>query len=650
MFAIVIERDPLRWQEIPGYMASWLHVVGALSAAALLVWFIIRIFRTSRVQLLRSPGEIALFRLAVGGAIVALGLYVVLRSPEIIAAASAWLGGDSYQAAALGPPEWRGYCLDIACACALLAAALPLISDLAGRRLSPRRIWALARLSFKEAIRRKILWAFTSFLVILLFAIWFIPGKEEDQVRNYVTLVSKVMMVLVLFTAGALASFSIPSDVRAQTIHTIVTKPVEKFEIVLGRFLGFTMLMTLILGVMTGISLLYVVRTTTGYSPFSYLLPDITPEAQFESLRARVPVYGKLEFRGKEARFKGVNVGREFDYRQYIAGGAGSPHRMVWSFQELPADLANRAELTVPCEFSLDIFRTLKGEEGKGVFATFVFQSRNFNPALKPQYDLEREQERNKPDANPDEYNNRLAEKFGYYEVPNKEIQDYHTQAITVPTGLFKNALAEPSHPAAEKSGEGPTLLQVAVKCESGGQFLGAARYDLYILARERSFVWNFVKGAAGLWLQLCIVLALTVTCSTYLSGVISFVVAAFVYVSGIFLDYVRSLAENTAVGGGPFEQLVRLVQREPLSTTLEATPGVNLAQGTDNAYRFILNVVVNFLPDVNRFDWWDYVGQGFDIAMVNMLALNALFVVGYLLPWALAAYYLIKTREIATW
>src|SRR5207302_7365335 len=107
---------------------------------------------------------------------------------------------------------------------------------------------------------RRILWTFSAFLLVFLFASWFIDYKPEDQVRNYVRVVYWAMTPLMLLTAGLLAAFSIPADVRNQTIHTIVTKPVERFEIVVGRFLGFMFLMSLVLCVMTGVSLLYVFR------------------------------------------------------------------------------------------------------------------------------------------------------------------------------------------------------------------------------------------------------------------------------------------------------------------------------------------------------------------------------------------------------
>src|SRR5262249_5989827 len=151
-----------------------------------------------------------------------------------------------------------------------------------------------------------------------------------------------------------LASFSLPADIRNQTIHTVVTKPVERFEIVLGRFVGFAGLMTAILLVMTAVSLVYVLR-------------GVNPEAAAESLKARGPVYGDRSLEGTTNTEKGESVGREWDYRSYISGPmpGQSPQYAIWSMKDLPAGLGDRK--AVRCEYTLDVYRTTKGEENRGV-------------------------------------------------------------------------------------------------------------------------------------------------------------------------------------------------------------------------------------------------------------------------------------------
>jgi hypothetical protein len=624
----VLERAPLQWSDVPGAIGTWITVVGGFATFFLALWLLCYVLGLGST-IPTQKRQASLFAVALFIAIVGLaagwGLTYLGKTQEI-------QGSDAGKGGAVLRTVGT-VCLLIGGGTALAAFFLPFAVDFG--RLRWRRIWALSRLSFKEAIRRRVLWVFSAMLLVFLFASWFLPYKPEDQVRNYVRVVYWVMEPLLLTTACLVAAFSIPTDVRSQTIHTIVTKPVERFEIVLGRFLGYALLMSLVLVVMTSISLLYVFR-------------EIDPDAQAESMRARIPLYGNLTFRGgKEANYQGDSVGREWDYRRYIPGGKNTNQRAVWSYASLPQDLANRREGKVPCEFSFDIFRTVKdkeGQEGKGVHCSFTFQTWRWDPKEEANYTRERN-----TSVDPD----KLAAKYGICEIFYKKIEDYHTQTIEVPSALFQNALTgDASARPAAPGGEPAPLLQVVVKFESGGQYLGVAKHDFYILDAEGTFAWNFFKGAVGLWLRLLLVIAIAVTCSTYLSGVISFVATAFLYFAGLFrdTDYIKGLAEGTNVGGGPLESFVRLVSHESLVTPLESTAGTDFAQGTDKLYRLILQGLLHMFPDVERLDWTSYVAEGFNIGMGTTVLLSTLMLVAYLLPWAILGYYLMKSREIATW
>ncbi len=65
---------------------------------------------------------------------------------------------------------------------------------------------------------------------------------------------------LVLLMALFLSVFSLPTDIKNNTIYTIVTKPVRPGEIVLGRILGFSLIGTVLLAVMGVFSYVFVVR------------------------------------------------------------------------------------------------------------------------------------------------------------------------------------------------------------------------------------------------------------------------------------------------------------------------------------------------------------------------------------------------------
>src|SRR5579871_3680836 len=92
------------------------------------------------------------------------------------------------------------------------------LRDLVGT--SPRRCLALSQLTFREAVRRKTLWVFAVFIVLFLFAGWFLSDVTADaelQVKNYVSFVLRAMSWLILPVALLLACWGLPEDIKARS-------------------------------------------------------------------------------------------------------------------------------------------------------------------------------------------------------------------------------------------------------------------------------------------------------------------------------------------------------------------------------------------------------------------------------------------------
>ena len=101
---------------------------------------------------------------------------------------------------------------------------------------------------------------FGVFLAILLFAGWFLDPASENPVRLYMSFVFWLSGCLLLLLVLFLSVMSLPADIKNRTIHTVVTKPVRASEIVLGRIVGFVIIGTLLLAVMSAISYVFVHR------------------------------------------------------------------------------------------------------------------------------------------------------------------------------------------------------------------------------------------------------------------------------------------------------------------------------------------------------------------------------------------------------
>jgi hypothetical protein len=710
MFAILsLEQDPPTYKDIVPTLHTWLWVVGSLCAIGLLIWAIVWALsgrrRSEESDWGLSHWIFLLFALV--AAVAYLG-FVGLNAPVILHTLSSVVVGPSTEKVptALATEYVRDWLLNVGSAAALLAVSFWPLRDLFVFRWRIRRIWAIARLSLKEAIRRKILWVFLVVLLFFLFVMWFLPSKPEDQIRTYVQTVFFVIAGLLIVVSGLLASISIPADIRNQTIHTIFTKPVERFELVLGRFFGYALLITVVLIGLITVSLLY-------------LLQEIHPEAVRESLKARVPIYGDLSFYENDVRKdKATMVAKEWTYRSYITSARGAPsfQEASFSFQDVPANLGKRDSVT--CEYAFDVYRTSKGA---GVACRFFCRTWHWNEGplalqkeLKQSYLAERGDENTgDPDFN-SFLDSWLILKYGCHEVPAQEITDLHTFSVTLPAALFQDPRKELPALEAEaakcpqkhkdlvrkfqqetdatsrkeqkknlqrleakmpleehkqaflfrvlpdlqehvkkiddnpKAYESRPRLDIRVACDSPGQYIGMARYDFYVLDDEWPFWVNFFGGAVGLWMFLMLVIAINVMLSTYLSAIISWIVSLVWLLMGVAREHITSLAQGTSAGGGPMESLYRLVHRETITGVPEQTAVFGVAARSDELTRYLFRGLLYVIPDPDRFWYTNYVAEGFSVSF-QLMCMSGLEVLKFGIPFALMAYYLMKWREVAS-
>ncbi|MEZ6060187.1 MAG: hypothetical protein R3C19_07495 [Planctomycetaceae bacterium] len=218
------------------------------------------------------------------------------------------------------------------------------------RSVSPRRVFAMAGLTVREALRRKALLVFVVFAMLLMFAGWFLTGgvgKEDMQVNVHITFVLTTISWLILPVVMFLSCWGIPEDIRLRSLHTVVTKPTRRVEVVLGRMLGFGSVSVLVLVVMAVAGLIWVKR-------------QVPADVQKERLICRVPVYGLFYFldRSGTPTRRGINVGDPWEYRSHIEGNTKA--RAVWVFSDVTPDRLGD-ELRLESRF--ESFRTIKGSD-----------------------------------------------------------------------------------------------------------------------------------------------------------------------------------------------------------------------------------------------------------------------------------------------
>ncbi len=147
-------------------------------------------------------------------------------------------------------------------------------------------ILILAQLTIKEAVRRRILLAAlllgVAFLLVYGIGLYFMvgefgrnfEGQTRDLIRqgffNFVALAGIYAVNFLAIAMGALLSAdTLAGEISSGTSQAIVTKPVRRAEVVLGKWLGFALLLALYLLLMIGGVIL------VSYSLTGYLLPNV---------------------------------------------------------------------------------------------------------------------------------------------------------------------------------------------------------------------------------------------------------------------------------------------------------------------------------------------------------------------------------------
>ena len=119
----------------------------------------------------------------------------------------------------------------------------------------------------QESIRKKVVVICVVFLVLLMFAGWFIDPTNKNPAALYLNFVLTTTDYLVLLLVLFLSTLSLPTEFRSKTIFTVVTKPVRASEIILGRILGLTVVGTVILGFMAFLSYFFVSMSLNHTTP-----------------------------------------------------------------------------------------------------------------------------------------------------------------------------------------------------------------------------------------------------------------------------------------------------------------------------------------------------------------------------------------------
>lgn len=472
--------------------------------------------------------------------------------------------------------------------------------------ISPRRIWSLSTLTIRESLRQKILFVFIIFAVLFMFAGWFLSGaadRPDLQIQSYIDFVLKAISWLVIPIMLLLSCWSLPEDIRLRTIHTVVTKPVYRIEIVMGRMLGFTLLGTAILLVMGTVGYVWINRQV--------------PAGAQDKLVSKVPIYGAITFTDREGSpaNSGINVGDLWMYRSFIEGATKA--RAIYKFADVNESDAIDDQLNLQTSF--EAFRTHKGDMEKGGILyelTFVNEDKGLRVDTAPMINKEYSENRLKID---------------------RKISQKTADGETVEYDIFDDLV--------DKDGN----LTIEVACLEAGQLLGMARPDLFIRTPDRSFIVGYSKAVLGIWLPMVLVIMLGVTVSCFVKGPVAILTTFTVVMVGFMSkDYMSDILSGQMQASGAIEAWYRLLTHMNSQTELPKGPVSDIITLVDDGIRNFLWLCQQVIPNFGIFsNMREFVIKGFDVSWSAALLPGILTTAAYILPCLLVSFYSLKLREL---
>ncbi len=118
-----------------------------------------------------------------------------------------------------------------------------------------KRVLAIARLTFWEGVRMRIVLVFVVVLIFVVLRLPFALRGDETLSGRLQTFLSYSLTALSVFLSLAtvfLSCATLTRDIQERSIHLVVTKPVSRFQVLVGKWLGVNFL-NLLLIILSGL-------------------------------------------------------------------------------------------------------------------------------------------------------------------------------------------------------------------------------------------------------------------------------------------------------------------------------------------------------------------------------------------------------------
>jgi ABC-type transport system involved in multi-copper enzyme maturation permease subunit len=130
------------------------------------------------------------------------------------------------------------------------------------------RILGIASNTFKEGVRDRLFLAVGVFAVFVLASSFLIgPLSLGEQVRITQDISLAAISILCFMIAVLVGTSIVYREIERRTIYTVISKPVERWQFIVGKYIGLAATVSLLLGGMTVLLVIINIVVAGGFNP-----------------------------------------------------------------------------------------------------------------------------------------------------------------------------------------------------------------------------------------------------------------------------------------------------------------------------------------------------------------------------------------------
>ena len=139
--------------------------------------------------------------------------------------------------------------------------------------------WVIARNTFGDSLRKRVLLIFLLLAFVMLalaLLLNYFTAREQGTIFKSTQLV--IILIFGALIAITTAVFLIPNEIERRTIYSVLSKPIERWEFFLGKFVGGALTVGFMVGLMS-LALMLVLFVLAAKPPTSSLDPNAAAQA-----------------------------------------------------------------------------------------------------------------------------------------------------------------------------------------------------------------------------------------------------------------------------------------------------------------------------------------------------------------------------------